>query len=96
MSKRRVYVLPDELADRIVAFCKREEHTSEVDAVRRLLAIGLAEVETEDEFERRVRRLSPVDAAFAACGHPLVKAIGVTENETSIRLQSGRNAEVRR
>jgi len=95
MTKRRVYVLPDELADRIVSFCRREEHLSEVEGVRRLLAAGLDHFEPEAEFERRVRRMSPLDAAFAACGHPLVKAVGVTTQETSIRLDSGKNIEVR-
>lgn len=94
MSKRRVYVLPDSLADRIVSFCRREEHLSEVEGVRRLLAAGLDQFEQDDEFERRVRRMAPTDAAFAACGHPLVKAVGVTDTETSIRLRSGRQFEV--
>lgn len=95
MSRRRVYVLPSDLADRVVAFCKREEHLSEVEGVRRLLAAGLDQFEQDDEFERRVSRMNPIDVAFAACGHPLVKAIGVTESATSIRLKSGRGIEVR-
>ena len=93
-AARRVYVLPQDLHERIQAFCKREDHLSEVEGVRRLLAAGLDQFEQDDEFERRVRRMRPVDAAFAACGHPLVKAISVTDHETSIRLQSGRQITV--
>lgn len=95
MSKRRVYELPDGLADRIKAFCQREDHLSEVEGVRRLLSVGLDHFETEDEFVKRVARLRPVDAAFTACGHPLVKSISVTDQEASIRLESGRLIEVR-
>lgn len=94
MSKRRVYVLPEDLADRIVAFCRREDHLSEVEGVRRLLAVGLDHFELEEDFEKRVSKMKPIDAAFAACGHPLVKSVSVTEHETAIRLESGKRVEV--
>lgn len=94
MSKRRVYVLPDELYERIQAFCDREKHLSEVEAVRRLLSAGLDHFDTEEEFESRVSGLDPLDAAFTACGHPLVMNIGLSERRAQITLHSGKTIAV--
>lgn len=97
MSKtlRRVYMLPPELHESIKSFCTREE-ISETEGVRRLLSYSLDKFEDADHFEQRVRRMRPVDAAFAAFGHPLVRHVGGDEAHAIIILRNGTTIEVRK
>jgi len=45
------------------------------DAIRRLIATGVARSETVDQLRQRLSQMEPESAARTACGHPLVKAI---------------------
>ena len=79
--RRRVYVLDRELHDRIVAYQASRGFASEVEAVRRLIEIGLQSVETGPALAERLRqRLARTRDAKAAAhvilgGHPLVTRI---------------------
>jgi len=80
-TQRRVYALPTEMVDRIVAYQKERGLASEVEAVRRLLDDAL---KSRDNLERIINRyLSRLgqykvhaDAAREVLvGHPLVRSI---------------------
>lgn len=90
---RRVYMLAPALHDRVRSFCERDQ-ISEVEGIRRLLSFSLDQYEEADEFEARVRKMRPVDAAFASCGHPLVQMIAGNEKRTQITLRNGTVIEV--
>ena len=49
-AQRKIYVLPKELADRIVSFQRRHRYPSEVEAVRYLLNKALLFSQTPDEL----------------------------------------------
>ena len=77
-AQRRVYVLPNELVDRIVAFQEEKNYPSEVEAVRKLLDEALLHRDTAStiitRFRDRLRSLRmPAEIAKdVLVGHPLV------------------------
>ncbi|WP_137392265.1 hypothetical protein [Rhodoligotrophos defluvii] len=77
-TQRRVYVLPTELVDRIVAFQAEKGFPSEVEAVRKLLDEALKSRDTDKTIIRRFLyrleklRLPTEVAKDVLVGHPLV------------------------
>ena len=98
-GQRRVYVLPNELVERISEFQKELGLSSEVEAVRRLLDGAL---KSRDTVERIVSRLaaqyklvkSVRDAAKEVLiDHPLVTNIRFPENSLEFDLKDGHTVE---
>lgn len=83
-SRRRVYVLPTDLYERVLRFQKQQGLTSEVHAVRRLLDDALAQRDlVGDIIARYIKRLADVHTIADAARdvlvtHPLVKEIQMT------------------
>jgi hypothetical protein len=81
-QQRRVYVLPNDLVDRIVAYQNEIGFNSEVEAVRRLLDDALKARDTlqmlVDRFLKRLQSLKiPSEVAKEVLvGHPLISEIG--------------------
>lgn len=81
MTQRRVYVLPNELVERIVEFQKDKGYPSEVEAVRKLLDEALLHRDDAQSiiqrFKARLSRLRmPTEVAKdVLVGHPLVNEI---------------------
>lgn len=92
-SQRRVYVLPQELVDRIVAFQRDRGFASEVEAVRKLLDEALLQRDNADliiqRMEERVRTLRiPSEAAKdVLVGHPLITEIGFEPESVSFTVR---------
>lgn len=80
-TQRRVYVLPTELVERIVAFQEEKNFPSEVEAVRRLLDEALKHRDTEETIIRRFLsrleglRIPSEIAKDVLVGHPLITDI---------------------
>lgn len=80
-AQRRVYVLPTELVDRIVAFQNEKGLPSEVEAARRLLDEALKTRDTDETIIKRfLSRLKDIRipsevAKDVLVGHPLVTNI---------------------
>ncbi|RVK59138.1 hypothetical protein CN126_14650 [Sinorhizobium meliloti] len=99
-AQRRVYVLPTELVDRIVAYQQEMGIQSEVEAVRRLLDEALM---TRDDWRSITRRfkeklaetrvLSDI-AKDVLVGHPLVNFVGFESNLVRFNLSTGETVEI--
>lgn len=85
-GQRRVYVLPTELVNRIVAFQEEKNYPSEVEAVRKLLDEALLHRDTAatiiQRFKSRLETLRmPAEVAKdVLVGHPLVSDITFTRD----------------
>jgi hypothetical protein len=94
-TQRRVYVLPNELVGRILAFQRDTGLPSETEAARRLLDEALKRRDTYesiiDRFLNRfkeIRILSDV-AKEVLAGHPLVSTIRFEDDAIDFRLING-------
>lgn len=98
-AQRKIYVLPKELADRIVRFQRRHRYPSEVEAVRYLLNKALLFSQTPVELMTDVWRYldDAEDDAKAIenmvkdllMGHPLVSILSIQKNGYFITLENG-------
>lgn len=81
LTQRRVYVLPQELVDRIVAFQEEKGYSSEVEAARKLLDEALKSRDDESRIIRRFQerlqslRMPAEVAKDVLVGHPLISDI---------------------
>lgn len=96
-TQRRVYVLPNELVDRIVEFQQEKGYSSEVEAVRKLLDEALLHRDDSkkiiDRFKSRLRilRMPSEVAKDVLVGHPLVEEIGFEKDAITFSVKdSGR------
>lgn len=93
--RRRVYVLDRELHDRIVAYQASRGFASEVEAVRRLIEIGLQSADTAPGLAERLRQMIArgVDQRAAAeavlWGHPLVRSMRFFDDGVSFSTPNG-------
>ena len=91
-TQRRVYVLPEELVGRILAFQRETGLPSETEAARRLLDEGLKRHDTYksiiDRFLNRFKEIRILsDAAKEVlAGHPLISTIRFEDNAIHFRL----------
>lgn len=92
-THRRVYVLPQELVDRIVEFQKEKGYPSEVEAVRKLLDEALLHRDGSDSIIRRFKsRLStlkmPAEVSKdVLVGHPLITDISFAPNSVQFTVK---------
>ncbi|WP_079212941.1 hypothetical protein [Brucella pituitosa] len=108
LTSRRVYVLPQELVDRIVAFQEEKGYNSEVEAVRKLLDEALLHRDTAatiiTRFLSRLANLKmPAEVSRdVLVGHPLVKEISFMSDgvrftiENDGKYEISENSDVRR
>ena len=93
-TQRRVYVLPTELVERIVAFQEEKNYPSEVEAVRKLLDEALLHRDTAetiiDRFKSRLEKLKmPAEVAKdVLVGHPLISDISFERDAISFTLNN--------
>lgn len=93
-GQRRVYVLPSELVERIVAFQEEKNYPSEVEAVRHLLNEALLHRDTEqtiiERFKSRLERLKmPAEVAREVLvGHPQVSDIAFVRDAVIFTLNN--------
>ena len=99
-SQRRVYVLPNDLVDRITDFQTEMGIQSEVEAVRRLLDEALMRRDDWRSITRRfkdrlqeTRVLSDI-AKDVLVGHPLVQSVGFEPNLVRFNLTTGETVEI--
>ncbi|GAA2885603.1 hypothetical protein GGQ99_005074 [Aminobacter niigataensis] len=99
-GQRRVYVLPNELVERIAAYQKDMGIQSEVEAARRLLDEALKSRDDWRSITRRfkeklaeTRVLSEI-AKEVLVGHPLVSHIAFEPNMVRFTLTTGETVEV--
>lgn len=99
-GQRRVYVLPNELVDRIVAYQNEMGIQSEVEAARRLLDEALKSRDDWRSISRRfieklkeTRVLSEI-AKDVLIGHPLVAMVGFEPNLVRFGLTTGETVEI--
>ncbi|UKK92052.1 hypothetical protein L7D45_09025 [Brucella pseudogrignonensis] len=91
---RRVYVLPNELVDRITAFQAERGFSSEVEAVRKLLNDALQSKDTPEillkrAMERmRIVRVTSEVAREILVGHPLVSEIKFENDDIDFWVKS--------
>lgn len=98
-AQRKIYVLPKELADRIVNFQRGHRYPSEVEAVRYLLNKALLFSQTPDELMTDVYfclKKAEDDAKAIEnivkdllIGHPLVSILSIQKNGYFITLENG-------
>lgn len=92
-TQRRVYVLPSELVDRIIAFQEEKRYPSEVEAVRRLLDEALLHRDTEatiiKRFQSRLHNLRmPSEVAKEVLvGHPLITDISFGRDSVTFTVK---------
>ncbi|WP_146119568.1 hypothetical protein [Phyllobacterium phragmitis] len=97
---RRVYVLPQELVDRIVAFQNEKGYGSEVEAVRKLLDEALKSRDTyETIIKRFLSRLEalrmPAEVARdVLVGHPLITELKFERDSITFRMTNGYNISI--
>ena len=93
-GQRRVYVLPSELVERIVAFQVEKNYPSEVEAVRKLLDEALLHRDTAEtiiqRFRSRLEKLKmPAEVAKdVLVGHPLVSDIAFEKDAIAFTLNN--------
>ena len=99
-SQRRVYVLPNDLVERIVAFQNEMGIASEVEAARRLLDEALMRRDDWRSITRRfieklseTRVLSDI-AKDVLIGHPLVTSVHFEPYAVRFNLSSGETVEI--
>lgn len=91
---RRVYVLPNELVDRITAFQAERGLSSEVEAVRKLLNDALQSKDTPEILLKRamermkIIRVTSEVAREILVGHPLVSEIKFENDDIDFWLKS--------
>jgi len=99
-TQRRVYVLPAELVERIVAYQNELGLGSEVEAARRLLDGALKSRDTYSTLIARFRsRLSetkiPAEIAKdVLVGHPLVLRISFSDDRIEFAMKDGLNVTI--
>ena len=99
-TQRRVYVLPNDLVERIIAYQNELGLSSEVEAARRLLDEALLSRDTIVSIVSRViAQLKAVRSLREAAkevlaGHPLVTRIKYENNELEFAIADGHRAEV--
>jgi len=99
-TQRRVYVLPAELVERIVAYQNELGLGSEVEAARRLLDGALMSRDTYSTLIARFRsRLSetkiPAEIAKdVLVGHPLVLRISFSDDRIEFAMKDGLNVTI--
>lgn len=99
-AQRRVYVLPNDLVERIVAFQNEMGIASEVEAARRLLDEALMRRDDWRSITRRfieklaeTRVLSDI-AKDVLIGHPLVTSVHFEPYAVRFTLSSGETVEI--
>lgn len=99
-GQRRVYVLPNELVERIVAYQEEMGIQSEVEAARRLLDEALKRRDNWESLTRRFQErlkesklLSDI-AKDILMGHPLVSVIKIEENAIAFELTTSENVRI--
>ena len=91
-TQRRVYVLPDELVGRILAFQRETGSPSETEAARRLLDEALKRRDTyKSIIERFLNRFKEIHilsdvAKEVLAGHPLISTIRFEDDAIHFRL----------
>lgn len=99
-TQRRVYVLPTELVERIVAYQNEMGMQSEVEAARRLLDEALKSRDDWRSIARRFKeKLSETKvltdiAKDVLMGHPLVTAIRIQGDSIEFSLKGGEQVTV--
>ena len=99
-TQRRVYVLPEELVERIVAFQNETGLSSEVEAARRLLDGALKSRDTYKTILTRFlsrlaqTRITSEIAKDVLVGHPLVVQIGFREDRIEFRMTDGKTVTI--
>lgn len=99
-TARRVYVLPTDLVERIVAYQNELGLSSEVEAARRLLDEALlSRDDIESIVSRVVLQLKKVRSLREAArevlaSHPLVKKIVYNSNDLEFHMNDGHSAEI--
>jgi hypothetical protein len=94
-TQRRVYVLPDELVNRILEFQQEKGISSETEAARRLLDDALKSRDSyltiTTRFLDRLKDLRiPAEVAREVlAGHPLISAITFENDAIMFRLKDG-------
>lgn len=94
-TQRRVYVLPTELVERIVAYQQEVGISSEVEAARRLLDEGLKHHDTGLSITRRFQdrlkdtRLLADVAKDVLIGHPLLSTLRMELDRIEFTLLRG-------
>lgn len=94
-SQRRVYVLPTELVERIVAYQNEMQLQSEVEAARRLLDGALKSRDTSylimRRFQERLKgeKILTDIARDVLMGHPLITQITMGESHIVFVLKGG-------
>jgi hypothetical protein len=94
-TQRRVYVLPAELVDRIVAFQNETGLTSEVEAARRLLDDALKSRDTYKTILTRFlsrlaqTRIPSEIAKEVLVGHPLIQRIKFIDDGIEFGMKGG-------
>lgn len=99
-SLRRVYSLPEDLVDRIIAFQKDKNYPSEVEAVRKLLDEAL--MYRDDPFALITRFTSKLQslkipaevAKEVLVGHPLVTDISFDREAITFTMTGGRRYQI--
>lgn len=101
-SQRRVYVLPNELVERIVAYQNEMGIQSEVEAARRLLDEALKRRDNWRTITRRfleklkqTRVLTDI-AGDVLMGHPLVEGMSFAQDAITFKLTSGEEVTIRK
>lgn len=99
-TQRRVYVLPTELVERLVAYQEAMGLQSEVEAARRLLDEALKHRDDWLAITRRfqeklkeTRMMSDI-AKDVLMGHPLVNNIGIGAGSISFALTTGESVTI--
>jgi hypothetical protein len=99
-TQRRVYVLPAELVDRILAFQIEVGLNSEVEAARRLLDDALKSRDTfrtlVTRFVSRLKetRIPAEIAKDVLVGHPLVQRIHFKDGQIEFGMKDGNEVQI--
>ena len=95
-GQRRVYVLPAELLERVLAFQKETGLPSEVEAVRRLLDDALKSRDTyttiAERFQAKLKEVRIMSDAVAdvLARHPLISMISyMDDDKVQFKLRNG-------
>lgn len=100
-AQRRVYMLPGELVERIVAYQSEMGIASEVEAARRLLDDALKRRDTPYDIIMRFRskmkgnKLLSDAARDIIVGHPLLTSLNIEKDRIRIKLNSGSVIEIK-
>jgi hypothetical protein len=91
---RKVYLLPNELVDRIHSYQESQGISSEVETVRRLLDEALCTKETAEYMISRIRAallrtLDIREAAQLVASYPTVSSITFSDNRFTFSLEDG-------